>query len=270
MLQIKIDRARDALPKATRKAIDSIDWRAFILSLREKKGYSFEQLENLELETELLLCGLLDPRDYPKTLEEELKLPKAQIDLLVEEMNKAVFEKIKNELVKNTEKESVFIKKDVSSIPKDIEITKQPNEKLIEEIDSHAISPNVIKIEDTQISKNPSYGVQRGSSAVLSNETRIELMPEELEAPEEVKATIKEQEKILPKKAELENEPLKQENKIREPADSLFSQKLSGSFKLPSIKTDYSSVIDKNNNKNTPTINTKTLKSDPYRIDPNE
>ena len=100
LLQIKIARANDALPEGTRKAIASVKWRDYILSLREKKGYSYEQLEDLETATELLLCDLLAPEDFPSELEKNLKIPKSQVDLLVSEMNEAVFKKIREELIK--------------------------------------------------------------------------------------------------------------------------------------------------------------------------
>ncbi|HNW71386.1 MAG TPA: hypothetical protein PKZ36_01235 [Candidatus Paceibacterota bacterium] len=112
LLQIKIERAKESLPKETLKAINSVDWRAFILALREKKGYSFEQLEDLEIETELLLCGLLSIENYPKEIEERLKIPKPQVDLLINEMNESVFKKIREELIKNTEKEELFVRKE--------------------------------------------------------------------------------------------------------------------------------------------------------------
>jgi len=117
MLQIKIEKAKDTLPEETKRAIAAVDWRAMILSLREKKGFSYEQLEDLELETELLLCGLLDPKDYPKEIENRLKLPKAQVDLLVSEMNELVFKKIRDELIKNTEKKELFINKGEGEAP---------------------------------------------------------------------------------------------------------------------------------------------------------
>ena len=58
LLQIKIDQAKAQLPKNTLQAIDAVPWQARILKLREEKGYTFEQLGDLEIETELLLCGL--------------------------------------------------------------------------------------------------------------------------------------------------------------------------------------------------------------------
>ncbi len=78
LLQIKIEQAKARLPKETLEAIESVDWQAIILSLREKKGYNFEQLGDLETETELLLCGLLNPKDYPGELERRMRISKTE------------------------------------------------------------------------------------------------------------------------------------------------------------------------------------------------
>lgn len=133
LLQVKIEQAKDNLPPETKKAIDSVDWRTFILGLREKKGFSFEQLEDLDLLTELLLCGLLKPTDYPKEIETRLGITKSQVDLLVNEMNEAIFVKIREELIKNTEKKELFENKDSSteknSIPKENTEIKIPEVK---------------------------------------------------------------------------------------------------------------------------------------------
>ena len=110
LLQIKINRAKENLPIDTLNAIAAVDWKAAILSLREKKGYSFEQLGNLEVETELVLCGLLNPADYPKEVQKRMGISRAETDELVNEMNILVFKKIKEELIKNTERKKVFEK----------------------------------------------------------------------------------------------------------------------------------------------------------------
>ena len=72
LLQIKIKQAREKLPEDTRLAVDAVPWRAIILEMKMTKGYSFDQLGSLELETELLLCGLLNLEDYPKELSERM------------------------------------------------------------------------------------------------------------------------------------------------------------------------------------------------------
>ena len=111
LLKIKIERAKNNLPESALNAIAAVDWRAVILRMREKRGYNFEQLEDLELETELVLCGLVNPKDYPRELEKRLGLSRAQTDELVNEMNKEVFSKIKEELIKSSERKRIFEKK---------------------------------------------------------------------------------------------------------------------------------------------------------------
>ena len=103
LLQIKIDDAKEKLPPDTLKAIETVDWKATILRLKETKGYSIEQLGNLETETELLLCGLVSSVQYPKELENRMGISKAQANELVHEMNELVFKKIREELIKISE-----------------------------------------------------------------------------------------------------------------------------------------------------------------------
>jgi len=107
LLQIKIERAKAQLSEDTLGAIATVPWQAAILKMRETKGYSFEQLNDLEIETELLLCGLVSSQDYPKELENRMKVSRAEANELVVEMNKEVFSKIKEELIKITERKKM-------------------------------------------------------------------------------------------------------------------------------------------------------------------
>ena len=102
-LQIKIEEAKMQLPEETRNAINAIDYKAVILEMRKTKGYSFEQLGDLETETELLLCGLLSPENYSKELENRMHLSKNEVNELINEMNDRVFAKIKENLIKGIE-----------------------------------------------------------------------------------------------------------------------------------------------------------------------
>ncbi|MFA6520118.1 MAG: hypothetical protein WCT44_00750 [Candidatus Paceibacterota bacterium] len=106
-LQAKIEKAKRELSEDTLYAISAVPWQAEILKMRETKGYSFEQLGDLETETELLLCGLVSPQKYPQELEARMKITKVQANDLVNEMNEKVFKKIKEELIKNTERKKV-------------------------------------------------------------------------------------------------------------------------------------------------------------------
>ena len=112
LLQIKIEKAKTQLPESTLAAINAVPWQATILQMRETKRYTFEQLEDLETETELLLCGLLNPQNYPIELENRMRLSKIEVNELVKEMNNLVFSKIKEELIKNTEKKETSVEKE--------------------------------------------------------------------------------------------------------------------------------------------------------------
>ena len=111
LLQIKIEKAKAQLPETTRRAIDAVDWKGSIVGMRAKKGYTFEQLGDLELETELLLCGLLSTENYPKELESRMKITKAEADALANEMNDLVFKKIHEEFIKIIESNKIPIVK---------------------------------------------------------------------------------------------------------------------------------------------------------------
>jgi hypothetical protein len=104
LLQIKIEKAKSQLTDETLNAINAVDWKDAILKMRISKGYSFEQLGTLETETELVLCGLLNPRDYPKEIQNRMGISPTQTNELVNEMNEQVFSKIKEELIKSSEK----------------------------------------------------------------------------------------------------------------------------------------------------------------------
>ena len=102
-----------------------------ILGLRAKKGYTFEQLGDLELETELLLAGLTSPEDYPKELAKRLAISRADANELVNEMNDLVFKKIRGELIKNTERKKIFASRMKETENNDTEILNSAGIKII-------------------------------------------------------------------------------------------------------------------------------------------
>src|SRR3989338_6073998 len=126
LLQIKIEKAKEMLPAETVNAIAAVDWKAAILGMRAKKGYTFEQLGDLELETELLLCGLISPEDYPKELSKRMRIPGASANELANEMNDLVFKMIRQELVKNAERKKMLANNKV--VIKTEEDTTKPKE----------------------------------------------------------------------------------------------------------------------------------------------
>jgi hypothetical protein len=125
LLKVKIEKAKAQLSKDTLNAISAVPWQAEILKMRETKGYSFEQLGDLETETELLLCGLLSPEDYPRELENRMRITGEQANDLVKEMNDKVFSKIKEELIK------MSAIKDVPQKPEREEVQRQDPPNLV-------------------------------------------------------------------------------------------------------------------------------------------
>lgn len=95
-LQIEIDKAREGLTKESRAAIDAVSWKLIIAGMNKK--YSPIQLDILEMETELLLCGLESTKKYTEELESGMKISKAEVGTLINELDKLVFKKIQEEL----------------------------------------------------------------------------------------------------------------------------------------------------------------------------
>jgi len=67
----------------------------------------------------VILSGLISPEDYPKELEKRLGISGATVSELVNEMNDLVFKKIKEELIKNTERKKIFANKTEATEGKD-------------------------------------------------------------------------------------------------------------------------------------------------------
>lgn len=105
LYQKKIDEARTKLPKESREAIDNFNWKLMILGM---KNYTEDQLDALEIETELLLYGITKPEDYPYELEKRMGLSQEDTKLLVEKLNRTIFERIKEELELILEKKRRF------------------------------------------------------------------------------------------------------------------------------------------------------------------
>ena len=230
LLKIKIEKAKRELPAETADAIAAVDWKAVILGMRTSKGYSFEQLGDLELETELLLCGLSSPQDYPKELEKRMGISKADADELVNEMNKLVFQKIKEEMIKNTERKKMFAE-------------KSANKTTEEKKETQILDSAGIKVAEPDLparTMNLSHGEL--------TEDRAEIL-EKIERPEAVRP-------VAGSGASEEIHPM-------------LTQKLASSFQTPTVNTEHTlENITKSGSANENTGNNseiKTPKIDPYR-----
>ena len=226
LLQVKIENAKAKLPEATLNAINAVDWKAVILGMREKHGYTFEQLGDLDLETELVLCGLSDPKDYPKEIQTRMGLTKEQTNDLVREMNDLVFSKIKEELIKNSERKKTFTN--------NAEQTNRLNPTQVKEISS---------ISGYSKFRTPSLEeIQKRNEKAETKKTTANIL-----GSAEIKI-VETKEKIHP----------------------MLKQKFSGSFQMPTIKTEHS--LDNLSKPSTEEMKTPVsaypAKQDPYRLPP--
>ncbi|MDR3519783.1 MAG: hypothetical protein P4L63_02770 [Candidatus Pacebacteria bacterium] len=204
-LQIKIEKAKSQLSEDTLNAINAVDWKGTILKLRDKMGYSFEQLGDLETETELLLCGLLRPEDYPKELEKRMRISRTQSNDLVKEMNEQVFAKIKEEMIKATDRKSSLAKQE-QTIPssQNVSITPLSNESEEEKKDNAQIL-NTAGIEILDGSAKPISPIQINKEEVLPTLEKLEIT-----------------------------------GKVQPPAPSILAQKLSVPVQTTTVKTEHS------------------------------
>ena len=233
LLKIKIEQAKAKLPVETVNAIATIDWRAAILGLRTRYGYTFEQLGDLEIETELLLCGLVSPEDYPKELEKRMRISKAQANELVNEINDLVFKKIREELVKNTERKKIF----ATSTTEEKNDTKILNSAGIEIISARPSEWSGAGEEEKETLPIPDLPAV--PSAQLMQAGKLELT--------EIPAHTGEE-------------------KPKEAAHPILAQKLSGYVKNEVVETEHSlDNITKTNMPNPVNGQTKISKVDPYR-----
>jgi len=95
-LEIEISKAKEKLSQKSREAIDAVNWRQIISGMNIK--FNSEQLEDIETETELLLYGLTATENFPRELENRLKISKNEVVLLINELDRLIFKKIQLEL----------------------------------------------------------------------------------------------------------------------------------------------------------------------------
>ena len=270
LLQIKIEKAKGGLPEETLNAISAVDWKAVILGMRTSKGYNFDQLGDLELETELLLCGLLNPTHYPKELEKRMRLSRMAANELVNEMNILVFKKIKEELIKNSERKKIFANKSATSVAKP-------------KVAEPAIPPTPAFGEVKVPTPNRDVGINKVDVAVLKS-AGIEVVKPEISNAENkagADTPIEAREEIL-KKVE---HPEETTRPVRSPEGSqgvptsngihpMLQQKILSSVQTPTVKTEYTlENISKNSDGlEKPETQKETKKSgysvDPYRLPP--
>ncbi|MCE9585671.1 hypothetical protein K8Q94_03565 [Candidatus Nomurabacteria bacterium] len=180
LLDIEIEKAKNNLPSSTKEAIARIDWKNEILKFKSD-GYNVDQLDNLETEVELLLCGLSNPTEFPNKLSENMNISNAKANDLTNSLNERIFKPIRMALMEINQKP---------------ETTQNKMETPIGRINmSNTYMPKVeIKKEDTNILNKAGIEILSENKELNSGLTTPEI-PNKFTAP--FQSTIKKTEYSL-------------------------------------------------------------------------
>jgi len=244
ILNIKIQEARKKLPETTREAIDAVNWKPSLLGMRQTKGYTFEQLGDLEIETDLVLAGLLSPEQYPKELEKRMGITKDKVKELLHEMNTLVFSRVREEMIKITER------------------SKKPTAKM--EVQEKLPSPNTPvsgnTISDTEMPEHEQNVLKEAGIKILPSNmlggvpvvitTKKETPKTSPGAPDKSKEAPPIIEKLIPVTKDMAKPPTA--------TIPIHTQKLANSFQIPIVETNHSQ-------EKSPREEKDSQKIDPYR-----
>ncbi len=172
-LQILIDESRKNLSPESRQAIDSVNWKLTILEMAGK--YNQDQLDTLETETELLLCGILNPEVYQTELENRMMLTKEEVSSLLEEMDKLIFKKIQSELEKILKRQNIKIPEESKDAITNDEL-RITNENIEDEVPkppyAKSMTNDELPITNTEISTQNKNPVQEKKSDVFEDKLK--------------------------------------------------------------------------------------------------
>jgi len=87
------------LPDINQQALKSFDWATQLLSIGHQYGLHIDQLEDLQIETMMLLVGLVSPDQYPDHLTEKLAVSPTEITKIIGQINEQIFSPIHDYIV---------------------------------------------------------------------------------------------------------------------------------------------------------------------------
>lgn len=88
------------LPDINQQALKSFDWATELISIGHGYGLHVDQLEDLQIETMLVMVGLTPPDQYETELITRLALSPIEATRIIEEVNKKIFSPIHDYIVR--------------------------------------------------------------------------------------------------------------------------------------------------------------------------
>lgn len=90
----------ELLPAINQEAIRSCDWMNILVDIGKKNALMLDEVEDLQIETMLVLVGITPADNYEAELIEKLALSPAQADKLLSDINQQVFTPIHDYIVR--------------------------------------------------------------------------------------------------------------------------------------------------------------------------
>ena len=145
----QLERAVQSLPKEFQEAIASSNISDKVLEIGKRYNLHVDQMGKLKDTAMLATLNLISPTNFSETLSKELFLPITKAQALVGDINKEIFEKIKERIRENTKKEIVEEESKIVEPP--IEIVPQPQQNLDEPTNEKLNKEDVLRgIEDEE------------------------------------------------------------------------------------------------------------------------
>ncbi len=90
------------LPKNKQEAINSVDWASIVENIGKEFGLIQEEVENLQIETALIIVGITSIEDFSLNIEEQVELSESESQKIAIEIFGRIFEPIANKVGVNT------------------------------------------------------------------------------------------------------------------------------------------------------------------------
>lgn len=87
------------LPEINQQALKSFDWATELLSIGKNYGLHIDQLEDLQVETMLVLVGLVQVTNYQSELINRLAVSPSEANRIIEQVNDRIFQPIHDYIV---------------------------------------------------------------------------------------------------------------------------------------------------------------------------
>jgi hypothetical protein len=99
-LRQQFDEQLTYLPEINQAAMRSFDWATELISIGHGYGLHVDQLEDLQIETMLVMVGLTAPEKYEDELITRLALSPTEANRIIDEVNKRIFTPIHDYIVR--------------------------------------------------------------------------------------------------------------------------------------------------------------------------